>query len=120
VYCTKCGTERGNATVCPNCGHAAVAAQAYAPAAPIPNYLVQSLLVTFCCCMPFGIVALIFAAQVNSKLAAGDVAGAQSASKNARMFCWIGFGLTLILLILSLAFNGAGIYQAIQEGAANR
>src|SRR5688572_21843187 len=35
----------------------------------IPNYLWQAILCTLCCCLPAGIPAIIFAAQVNTKLA---------------------------------------------------
>ena len=42
------------------------------PPSNIPNYLVQAILVTIFCCLPFGIVAIVFAAQVNSALAAGN------------------------------------------------
>ena len=56
------------------------------------NYLVESIVVTICCCLPFGIAAIVFAAQVNGKLQAGDIAGAQDAANKAKMFCWIGFG----------------------------
>src|SRR5258705_7718312 len=41
----------------------------------IPNYLWQSIVCTLCCCLPFGVVAIVFSSQVNSKLAAGNVAG---------------------------------------------
>jgi hypothetical protein len=85
------------------------------PAAPIPNYLVQSILATLCCCMPLGIVALIFAAQVNSKLAAGDVAGAAAASSKARMFCWIAVAVALVGWVLIVLINGA----AVLSGFAN-
>ena len=57
------------------------------PAQDIPNYLVQSILVTIFCCMPLGVAAIIFSTQVNSKLQTGDVAGAMDASSKARMFC---------------------------------
>lgn len=90
------------------------------PGTPIPNYLVQSILITLCCCLPLGIVAIIFSAQVNSKLAVGDVAGAQDASNKARLFCWLGFGLGLIAIIVIMITNGALIYTAIQEGQFNR
>src|SRR5687768_13414206 len=40
---------------------------------PPPTYLLQGILCTLCCCLPIGIVALIFSAQVKSKFAAGDV-----------------------------------------------
>lgn len=73
----------------------------------IPNYLVQAILTTICCCLPFGIVAIVYAAQVNGKVAAGDMAGAQAASKNAKMWCWIAFGCGIVLWIISIIFNGA-------------
>ena len=63
----------------------------FAPPAPVPNYLVHAILTTLCCCLPFGVVAVIFAAQVNSKLAAGDVAGAQAASRSARNWSLVAF-----------------------------
>jgi hypothetical protein len=63
------------------------------PPAVVPNYLVQAILVTFCCCLPLGIASIIFASQVNTKLAVGDVAGAMESSRQAKLFAWIGFGL---------------------------
>lgn len=61
----------------------------------VPNYLVQSILATVCCCLPLGIVAIIYAAQVNGKVAAGDISGAIQASNNAKMWSWIAIGLGL-------------------------
>jgi hypothetical protein len=91
-----------------------------AAGAQVPNYLVQSILVTLCCCLPFGVVAIIFAAQVNSKLAAGDYAGAVDASQKAKMWSWIAFGLGIVAILISFAFGGAGILQGIRDGMANR
>jgi interferon-induced transmembrane protein/zinc ribbon protein len=88
--------------------------------APIPNYLWQSIVVTLCCCLPFGIVAIIFAAQVNQKLAAGDYAGAQHASKQAKMWCLIGAGLGLLVGIIYALAGGAAFLEAFREGMANR
>lgn len=62
----------------------------------VSNYLAPAILVTLCCCIPFGIPAIVYAGQVNGKLAAGDVAGAQEASRKAQMWCWIAFGLGLV------------------------
>jgi len=66
------------------------------PGTKIPNYLVQAILVTLCCCLPFGIPAIVYAAQVNSKQATGDMAGAQDSSQKAKMWCWIGFGVGIV------------------------
>ena len=35
----------------------------------IPNYRIPSILVTIFCCLPLGIAAIIFAAQVDGKVA---------------------------------------------------
>lgn len=84
------------------------------PAEKIPNYLVQSILVTLCCCLPGGIAAIIFAAQVNSKQAAGDIAGALESSRKAKKWCWISFGVGLainviVAIIQIIAAMGSGL-----------
>ncbi len=86
------------------------------PAAPvgqpvsIPNYLVQSILVTLCCCLPAGIPAIVFAAQVDSKARIGDITGAMQASKNAKTWCWVSFGLGLAVVVFQVLWIilGAG------------
>jgi hypothetical protein len=81
------------------------------PNAPrnVPNYLVQAILVTIFCCLPFGIVAIIFAAQVNGKLAAGDYAGAVNCSGQAKMWSWIGFGIGLLGILAYFGLVAIGI-----------
>lgn len=89
MYCTNCGVELPpGAQACPSCGHST---PHFPPPPDIPNYLVQSILTTLCCCLPFGIVALVFSSQVNSKLAAGDIAGAQAASRSASTWSIVAF-----------------------------
>ena len=78
------------------------------PQPTVPNYLAQSILCTLCCCLPFGIVAIIYASQVNTKAAAGDYAGAQAASKSAKLWCWISFGLGAAATILYLVLMAIG------------
>lgn len=94
-------------------------AGSYAAGSPaqgqIPNYLVQSILVTICCCVPLGIVAIIFSAQVNSKLAAGDIAGAQEASDKAKKYCWISFGLGIVISIIIFLLNVAGVLAGMAQ-----
>ncbi len=85
-------------------------------ATKVPNYLVQSILVTVCCCIPFGIVAIVYATQVNSKLAANDFAGAQSSSRQAKKWCWIGFGIGLVLGLLGMVMQVMVAITAQQQG----
>lgn len=72
----------------------------------IPNYLVPSILVTICCCLPFGIVAIVYAAQVNSKLEGGNIEGALDASNKARLWCWISFGAGLVGILFYALMAG--------------
>ena len=98
MYCTYCGVERADdATACPQCGRSV---QYFPPPDEVPNYLVQSILVTLCCCLPFGVVALIYSAQVNTKLAAGDLTGARIASSRAKTW-------TIVALIVGIVTVGA-------------
>jgi hypothetical protein len=76
----------------------------------VPNYLVPAILSVFCC-WPLSIVAIIFAAQVNGKVASGDIAGAVDASKKAKLFSFIaiGIGLAVGLIYVLLMFLGVGL-----------
>jgi hypothetical protein len=69
----------------------------------VPNYLVPAILSIFCC-WPLGIVAIIFAAQVNGKVASGDLAGAADASKKAKMFSFIAIGVGAFLILIYVIF----------------
>jgi hypothetical protein len=110
MFCTSCGVPRAdNATICPSCGERV---RRFPPPPVVPNYLIQAVLVTLCCCLPGGVVAIVYAAQVNSKLAAGDIAGAQLASKNAKMWCWIAGGVGAVVAIAYGVIVGAAMMNA--------
>jgi ABC-type dipeptide/oligopeptide/nickel transport system permease component len=64
-----------------------------------PNNLVLAI-ISLLCCWPIGIPAVIFAAQVNSKWAAGDQAGAVEASAKARKFAIIALVLGIVVSII--------------------
>jgi hypothetical protein len=68
----------------------------------VPNYLVPAILSTICCCLPFGIVAIVFAAQVNAKLQAGDMQGAMQASQRAKIWFWVAVLCGLISTLFCL------------------
>jgi hypothetical protein len=110
MFCTQCGAKNAdNTTICMQCGRNLYAepptislhpiAQ---PPVDVPNYLVFAILATVLCCLPTGVAAIIYAAQVNGKLQAGDIPGAQAASRNAKSWCWISFwlGLAFTLVIV--------------------
>jgi predicted secreted protein len=79
------------------------------------NYLIESILVTIFCCLPFGIVGIVFAAQVNAKFDLGDYEGALKSSQEAKKWMTLGiisslvigfFYLFIVFVIGGLAFMG--------------
>ena len=77
--------------------------------APPPNHLVWAILSTLFCCLPLGIASIVFAAQVNSKFAAGDLAGAQDSSEKARKFALWATIAGVVLLVLYFILLAAGM-----------
>ncbi|MAS96424.1 MAG: hypothetical protein CMO55_24815 [Verrucomicrobiales bacterium] len=91
----------------------ATAPQPAASGEKVPNYLWQSIVCLILCCLPLAIPALIFATKVNPALEAGDIAAAKDASAKAKMWCWISFGVGLVvqLLYIGLVVIG-GVMEA--------
>ena len=69
------------------------------------NWLVESILVTLFCCLPFGIAGIVFASQVNTRFALGDYQGALQASRNAAKWTKIGFWIGMAVIIASIIFS---------------
>jgi hypothetical protein len=68
----------------------------------IPNHLAPAILTTLFCCLPFGIVAIVKAAQVSSLAAGGNLEAARKASDDAKRWSWISFGVGLGVIVLYL------------------
>ncbi len=79
------------------------------PPQTIPNYLVQAILVTIFCCLPFGIVAIVYASQVNSALAAGNYQEATEASNKARTWSLVALIVGLAGVLLTILFSVLGL-----------
>ena len=103
MYCTKCGKLNQPSDVnCTACGQPLQNVPGTAPAQSVSNYLVFAILTTIFCCLPFGIVAIIFAAQANSKLKAGDYQGAVNASRKAKIWTWVSFGVGILVFLIGI------------------
>lgn len=65
---------------------------------PMPNnYLVWAILVTICCCIATGVVAIVYASKVSPAYYRGDFVAAQKASEKASLWVIISFVLGLIV-----------------------
>ena len=84
-----------------------------AQAAAVPNNMVIAIIATIVslifCCLPHGIISLIFAMQVNKKAAAGDMAGAEASAKSAKTWGMISIIVAVLALILNIILYAAGL-----------
>lgn len=80
----------------------------------VPNHLVWAILSTLFCCLPLGIVSIVYAAQVDGKRAAGDIAGAREASGKAGM--WALFSALagpVVMLLWLMLFGGMAVMGSL-------
>lgn len=79
---------------------------------PPKTWLVESILVTLFCCLPFGIAGIVNASKVESRFYAGDIEGANRSSADAKKWTtisfWIGLAVGVIYLIVVIAGGASG------------
>lgn len=87
------------------------------PAMPKPSSnMVLAILSTLFCCLPLGLVGIVYASKVDGLYASGDYAGAAAASKSARNWSLIGaIGAIVISVLYLLIYGGAAL--AAMNGA---
>lgn len=62
-------------------------------------YLILSIISTVCCCLPFGIVGIVYAAKINTAVNTGDIEGANRAARLAKI--WI-----IVSVVVGVIVNG--------------
>ena len=110
MYCTKCGNQiDGSAAFCTKC-RTPTNGKPATSTGEVKSHMVWAILQTLVC-IPAGVVPLIYACKVNSKLAQGDIAGAQAASKaaNGWIIANVIVGLLGGLFYFILAVAGAAL-----------
>lgn len=80
------------------------------PGQPEPdNYLVWAILSTVLCCLPFGIVSIVYSTKVSGLWSSGRYAEAQAAANSAKKWAIIsaivGAVFTVIIVILYVAIG---------------
>ncbi len=115
MFCRNCGTlNQDNVINCVRCNHPLQPSAGTIQNLPkVASHLVLAIIVTSCCCVPLGIVSIVYAAQVKSKLQAGDYYGALDCSKKAAIWGWIGLGIGLLWIVIYGVFI---LIRVIAEG----
>tara|TARA_R110001632_G_scaffold58548_2_gene142493 strand:+ start:9543 stop:9812 length:270 start_codon:yes stop_codon:yes gene_type:complete len=76
------------------------------------NYLVFAILTTILCCLPTGIVSIVYAAKVNTLYADGKFNEADAAAKSAKTWAIVSavlfaIGIILYFLVFAAIFASA-------------
>ena len=78
--------------------------------------IILSIISTLCCCLPFGVVGIVFSAKINSAMLAGNLEEAQNNAKMARIWIIVSFAIGLLtwliymVLIVTGAVSGSAYY----------
>ena len=72
------------------------------------TYLMEAILATLLCCLPFGVVSIVYAAQVDSQFSAGDYQGAQRASDKAKTWYHVALISGLVVGAIAIFARIAG------------
>jgi len=98
------------------------------PSADIPplkpnNWLWQSIVATILCCLPFGIVGIVFATKVDSLYYRGEYDESERVAKKAKMWTTIAFVVGILYLIVWIIMFSTGtlpeyIESIIEESAS--
>ncbi|XP_071499083.1 proline-rich transmembrane protein 1-like [Diadema antillarum] len=69
-----------------------------------PDYLPLALVVTVCCCLPFGIIGVVKAMEVRNRYTIGDMMGAREASRAAKRWSLAGLISGILIQVLLYGF----------------
>ena len=145
INCPECNTTISDKAIsCPHCGAPTNTQQASAPQdnrgyqplqdntgyrpaqgqqpvgqpsndVPPKTWLVESILATIFCCLPFGVVGIMYAAKVESNWASGSKELARSAARSAKNWTlasiFSGLGVVIIYFIMLAMGLVAGIFS---------
>ena len=83
------------------------------------NWLVESILVTILCCLPFGIVGIINASKVNSLYDQGLYDESIRSSANAKKWTMIGLIIGVVYLIFVIVMVSMGAFTGMNMPGAS-
>ncbi len=107
AFCPGCGARIGAAPVQPQ-----VQVVQSAPVQTVPSHLALGIISTLCCCLPLGIVSIVYAAQVSGLVAGGNIAAAQEASRKAKFWGILSVVLGAVSTVIAVLIQGIAAFAA--------
>jgi len=86
---------------------------------PPKSWLIESILATLFCCLPFGVAGIIFASKVESHFYAGRIAEANRASADAKKWTMISFWIGIASIVVVIGFYAVIFIVAATSGEFN-
>ena len=116
MRCSNCGAEiPPNSQFCGVCGYQMGYNAGQMPPPPPPQFqpqqaaintwMVPAVLATIFCCLPFGIVSIVFASKANSALSVGNYQQAQVEADKAKTWFWVSFACGIVSGIIGTIFQ---------------
>lgn len=99
-FCTQCGYPQGDLQ--PNLTTAAPPVDLIANPQSFNDYLGRNVLSTFCCCMPLGVVGIVFSINAGSARDRGDWTAAQKNARYAKYCFWAALLLGFLTWIVTI------------------
>ena len=75
-----------------------------------PTNLVWAIIATVLCCLPAGVVAIVYALKVTNKYREGDIEGAKRASETGAWWCIASIVLGIVSMPLSMLIMSPGAF----------
>ena len=77
----------------------------------VRSHLAAAVVCTLVCFAPLGVAAVVYAGNVRTRLALGDIEGARRSSRMAKRLCWASAAVTMCFLLVIVV--GAGGYSDV-------
>ena len=81
-----------------------------------PNYLAVAIITTILCCLPAGIVSIVYSTKVNSEYDRGNYQATERASKNAKTWAIVSAVAAVVVFIIYIAIFGLAFLGAAANG----